>query len=841
MRLTIPCYYALLLLALFFSVGVSAQRSVQLFDAGWLFHRGPLSGTGSDSLSNGAARSSLSDGAAQGLLSDGAARGSLSDKDWKPVDLPHDWSIEDMPGTKSPFSPDAINGVSEGFTTAGTGWYRKSFPVALSQKGKCTYIRFDGVYMNADVWVNGIHLGNHPYGYTSFRYDITDVLHYGSDNWVTVRVRSEGATSRWYPGAGIYRHVWMETLPAVHIAPWGTYITTPEVSGTSATVRVRTTIRNERRVARMVISRIRLLDTADRVVAVKDSGWVIGAGVSVEILQELRIAHPALWSGRTPSLYKAVTEIIEGDTSYLAEGKAVLRTPKGEITLHNADRIVNTFGIRTVSFDAVHGFLLNGVSIKLKGGCFHDDHGPLGSKSYDRAEERRVQLLLASGYNAIRCSHNAPAFLDACDRLGLLVIDEAFDCWEEGKNPDDYHLYFDAWWQKDMESMIRRDRNHPSIILWSIGNEIPHMDSPKVAATAKMLSGYAHDLDPTRGVIAAVNSVTDQKAPFMAALDVAGYNYSKDQYESDHQAHPERIMLATESYPLQAYDYWKAVEDHPYVVGDFVWTAWDYIGEASIGWRGYPQEKNFYPWNLAFCGDIDICGWKRPASYYRDALWHNGENISIFITPPAPSFEPNPKRADWSIWNWFDVLPDWNWAGQEGKPLQVVVYSTCQEAELFLDGKSLGRQMVGHHSSTWTVPYQSGTLKAIGYREGKIVRTAFLRTAGAPVQIRLSADRGRIRAGGEDLSYVTVQVLDAHGVRDPKAVNRMQFFVEGPGTIAGVGNADPMSTESYQLPERSCWQGRCMVILRSGARAGILKLKVSSKGLPDKEISINVE
>ncbi|HTJ10580.1 MAG TPA: glycoside hydrolase family 2 TIM barrel-domain containing protein [Dinghuibacter sp.] len=775
---------------------IFAQRKLVLFDEGWKFHRGDVAG---------------------------GERPDLADAGWRSVDLPHDWSIEDLPGTHSPFSPDVVNGVSQGFTTGGTGWYRKTFQAPASADWS---LRFDGVYMDADVWLNGVHLGNHPYGYTSFQYDITRALRSGT-NVLAVRVRNEGATSRWYPGSGIYRHVWLEGAPYVHVAPWGVSIRT-DMAGGAAKVRVQTSVEGE---ASLVVLRTTLLDPDGKVVARQETN-VASSAVPAATEQRLSVAHPILWSTRRPALYKAVTELLQ-------DGKRI-------------DNKTIIFGIRTISFDATHGFRLNGESIKLKGGCFHDDHGPLGSKSYDRAEERRVQLLLASGYNAIRCSHNppAPAFLDACDRLGLLVIDEAFDCWDDGKNPQDYHLYFDANWRSDLRSMIDRDRNHPSIILWSIGNEIPNMDSARVQQKAHELATFVHGLDSTRGVIAAVNGPSVQRERFIDALDVAGYNYGiswSNWYEEDHGRHPDRVMLATESFPLEACKYWKAVQDHPYVVGDFVWTAWDYIGEASIGWRGYPQDKNFYPWNLAWCGDIDICGWKRPASYFRDALWHNGENISVFVEPPSPSFPVNPKKADWSMWNWFDVVSSWNWPGQEGKPLKVDVYSTCPEAELFLNGVSQGKKPVDKCVATWTVPYARGTLKVVGYRNGATSKSAVLETTGTPVAIRLRADRTHLK-GHEDLSYVTVEVVDAQGRRVPTAANLIHFKMEGPGSIAGVGNGDPTSTESYTEPQRHCWEGRCLVILKSGANAGTtgksagtIQLTAIAEGLVAKTIGVTVE
>jgi beta-galactosidase len=786
----------LLVVHIFIVQSIHAQRTLRLLDSGWSFHRGDI-----------------------------PDMEQPEDSTWKKVDLPHDWSIEDLPGTTSPYNPDAVNGISMGFTTGGTAWYRRSFTVLPGQERQQTTIRFDGVYMNADIWLNGIHLGMHPYGYTAFRLDITKALRYGATNILTVRVRNEGATSRWYPGSGIYRHVWMETTPAVHVAPWGTYIRTTRADTAVAIVDIRTTLQNQQTSPVHLTLQTTILDaTGHKVGAAETSNITLMAGDSVDLEQSVRVNRPSFWSGEHPVLYKAVTKLYDAEAKVIDESSAL-------------------FGIRTISFDVTRGFLLNGKPVKLKGGCVHADNGPLGSRSFDRAEERKVQLLLANGYNAVRCAHNppSPAFLDACDRLGMLVIDEAFDYWQDGKNAQDYHLYFDDWWQSDLQSMVFRDRNHPAVILWSIGNEIPNKDSPRVAILAQELADFSRGLDPSRGIISAVNGISDQTAPFMAALDVAGYNYERARYSIDHDRYPKRVMLSTESSPLDAYDYWKQATAHPYVAGDFVWTAWDYIGESSIGWRCSPADKHFYPWHLAFCGDIDICGWKRPASYFRDALWDLKDNISLFTESPSPSFEPNPQKPDWCRWNWFDVVARWNWEGKEGQPLFVDVYSTCPEAELFLNDRSLGRKPVTNCTAVWTVPYAAGALRAVGYRRDKPACHALLNTASKAVNIRLTADRNRIVAGGEDLSYVTVEVVDAKGVRDPRAVNRIHFQVEGAGSIAGIGNGDPLSKESYQLPEHQCWEGRCLVILRSGHKKGLLTLKVSSEGLPDNSVTVNVD
>jgi beta-galactosidase len=780
-------------LLLFATIGVHAQDT-QLFDNDWRFHRGGAQG---------------------------ADKAEFDDTQWRVIELPHDWSVEDLPGTTSPFNRDAVSQASGGFTTGGTGWYRKTFMVPATQKGKRIQVQFDGIYMNAEVWINGKRLGKHPYGYTSFYYDLTDRVKYGEKNVLAVKIRNEGENSRWYAGSGIYRHVWLKVLEPVHTAQWGIYITTPEVNAAAAKVHVNTTVMNETASAAPVKVVTRLVDATGKEVATATAIREITPGSTLTWEQDLSIRKPALWSVQSPVLYTAITEVYRDQ----------------QLT----DRVTTPFGIRSITIDAVNGFRLNGQPLKLKGGCVHHDNGPLGAKAYDRAEERKVELLKASGYNAVRCAHNppSPAFLDACDRLGMLVIDEAFDIWEDGKNPDDYHLYFKDWWKKDIESMMYRDRNHPAIIMWSTGNEIPNRDKPEVVKISKMLSDFIHTLDTTRFITCGVNGITEDKDAFLATLDVAGYNYARDNYVKDHQRLPQRVMFATESLPLEAFDYWMGVVDHPWVIGDFVWTAFDYIGEASIGWLGYWQEQRFYPWNLAYCGDIDICGWKRPQSYYRDVLWKEGQ-VSVFVKPPQPSFATNSHKVDWSRWEWHDVVADWNWKSTD-QPLNVEVYSSCEEVELSLNGRSLGKKATNRSNkftAVWQVPYQAGTLKATGYHGGIEVRSAALQTAGQPAKINLAADRAAIRANGQDLSYITVELQDENGVRHPKADNEVHFEINGPGMIVGVGNANPVSTESYQLPQRKAWQGRCLVIVKSTGRPGNITVKATAPGLKEGEVNI---
>lgn len=781
-----------------FFIGMALNSFCQtiLFDDEWRFHRGDTTN---------------------------AEQINFNDNNWRQIDLPHDWSIEDLPGTNSPFNPDVVNGVSVGFTTGGIGWYRKTFKLPSTQKNKKILLQFDGIYMNADVWVNGEHLGNHPYGYTSFYYDVSDKIKWNEKNLLAVQVKNVGATSRWYAGSGITRHVWLIEKNEIHIANWGTFITTPQVSISSAIVNIKTKVQNESRSSSTITLVNKIINAKGAEVVRTTSQQDIAANSNYDFNDSATIQSPALWSIENPNLYKAVSEVyVDGELS---------------------DRKETKFGIRKISFDVTNGFMLNEKPLKLKGGCFHIDNGPLGARSFDRAEIRRVALMKASGFNAIRCSHNppAPAFLDACDSLGMLVIDEAFDMWNEPKNTEDYHLYFKDWWQRDLQNMLLRDRNHPSIIMWSIGNEIAGMDKPQIADTAALLSSYVHSIDSTRPVTAAVNSISDKKDAFFSALDICGYNYGVGKYVSDHERKPQRIMMATESYALTAFDYWMSVLDHSWVIGDFVWTGWDYIGEASIGWRGYAQEKNFYPWNLAYCGDIDICGWKRPQSYYRDALWKENQ-LAVFVKPPRPSFPINPKKEEWSIWNWDDVVADWNWKGYEDSNFEVNVYSSCDEVELFLNGKSFGKKQTDRSTkfmAKFDVPYKAGELKAIGYVKGKIVNTSILKTAGQPTQIKLSADRTVIKADGGDLSYITIELFDANGVRNPKAENLIHFTIKGEGTIVGVGNSNPISLESYQLPQRKAWQGKCMIVIKSTHDAGKIVLKASGDGLKNAAITLN--
>jgi beta-galactosidase len=566
---------------------------------------------------------------------------------------------------------------------------------------------------------------------------------------------------------------------------------------------------------------VSILDPRGRVAARGRAALSIaGGGAAATLEQTLSVPRPQLWSVDTPHLYRALVEVRAGGAA--------------------ADRAETVFGIRTFSFDARSGFLLNGANLKLKGACLHHDNGPLGAAAIDRAEERRVELMKANGYNAIRTSHNppSPAFLDACDRLGLLVIDESFDMWQQPKNREDYHRFFDKWWQRDTDSMILRDRNHPCVILWSIGNELPERYDPEGVACARMQVERVRQLDPARPVTSAFCGVDERADPTFALLDVAGYNYNPNLYGPDHQRHPGRVIVATESFPLTAFDYWMAVLDNPHVAGDFVWTGMDYLGESGIGFVALQgdSDPNRWPYHGANCGDIDLCGFKKPQSYYRDILWDRSR-LELAVHRPLPA-----GAAEWvNAWGWPDEERSWTWPGCVGKPMQVSVYSTAEQVRLWLNGRQIGIQPVSRatrFTTAFEVPYKPGRLTAEALSGGKVVASQTLLTAGKPFQLRLTADRGLIRADRNDLAFVTVEVLDRAGIVVPHAANPVRFTLQGPGELAAVGNGNPKHAASFRQPECVPFRGRCLAIVRPRGRPGRILLRAARPGLKPAALTI---
>lgn len=748
------------------------------------------------------------------------------------VDLPHDYSISQKRDANTPAGP------GNGYFPGGVAKYEKKLFVPAEWKGERVLLEFEGVYMNAVVRVNKSIVARQPYGYTSFHCDLTPYLLYDADNMITVHVNNNALpNSRWYSGSGIYRHVWLMVAKAVHIAPYGISVTTPDASA----VTVETTFENKEESASDMVLRSSVYDAEGELVASDEVNVAVSPGES-KASQTIALSDVKLWSPEAPYLYTLRSELLRG----------------ADVT----DSTETIFGVRTVAVDAVNGFQLNGKTVKLKGGCVHHDCGLLGAAAFDRAEERKVELLKNNGYNAVRCAHNppSPAFLDACDRLGLIVMDEAFDCWREGKNPNDYNVSFDEWWKKDMAAMVLRDRNHPSVAMWSTGNEIPERDGRSEGyATARELAEFVRALDPTRPVANALCAIwgdgmtmeemeaanqldawANVTEAFAAPLDIVGYNYLMHRYVEDGKRYPNRVIAGTETFPMDIFDGWEAVEKLPYLIGDFVWTSLDYLGEAGIGHVWYDNENTFcggYPWNQAFCGDIDVCGFKRPQSYYRDFVW--GEGTVPYIAVYKPEFYG--KQADISRWGWPDVVNSWSWPGFEGKPVEIEVYAGGDEVELIQDGKSLGRKASGKaakYTAKFETMYTPGELVAVSYANGAETGRSVLKTASAPAAIRLTPDREKITAKYGELVFVTVELLDKEGNPAHHADNNLYFNVSGAGSLQAVGNGNPKSEEMYVGAARRVHEGKAMVVVKACGEEGRIVLHAATEGIPAAEAVI---
>jgi beta-galactosidase len=816
----------------------------QLFDSGWKFHRGDV--PGAESL-------------------------EFDDNTWRQVDLPHDWSIEDLPPFPQETGQGAVWGGidvplrigpfdrylsegqrSTGWCVGGIGWYRKRFTADGVAPDNHAEILFEGVYMNSDVWLNGHHLGFHPYGYTSFVYDLTPYLNRQGENVMAVRVRNVGRNSRWYSGSGIYRHVWLHVTGAVRVPLWGVYVTMPEVAAPAATVKVAVKVENREKAGREVTVRVRLLDSKRHVAGSNEASKQIGAGSDAEVEQIISVSAPSLWSPASPHLYRAEVELVSG-------GKTL-------------DRTITSFGIRKIEADAQHGLRINGEAVKLRGGCMHHDNGLLGSAAIDRAEERRVELMKARGFNAIRCAHNPPSprFLDACDRLGMVVIDEAFDQWSIQKNPQDYHLYFKDWWRRDIDAMVLRDRNHPSVIFWSIGNEIPERAEPSGVAEAKEIVDEIKRLDDTRLITAAINPYYGEGKlhpwpdtdPAFKYLNVGGYNYQWNQYEKDHERLPQRVMMGTESFPLQAFENWQMVTKHPYVIGDFVWTGMDYLGEAGIGNAQLNSAVPFlqapmphgelarmpaanfalifadYPWFNAYCGDIDLAGEEKPQLLYKRVLWGMSK-LEMTVQRPIPEG----RKQLVSAWGWPDQLKSWTWPGHEGNPVTVRVYSQGDEVRLLLNGREIGVKPVSaktQFKAEFEVTYAPGNLKAIALEGGNSIAEIAFKTAGRPAGLRLKADRASLRLDRNDLAYITLEVLDQSGNVVPDAAAPVSFEISGAAELTATGTANPKDVRSFRQAHPVTYHGKCLAIVRPTGSAGSAILLAKSAGLKPARLVLKV-
>ncbi len=768
-----------------------------------------------------------------------AEKADFNDAKWRTLNLPHDWSIE------GEFKEDATTKGSGGYLPAGIGWYRRHFILSEIRKDRQFRIEFDGVYMNSDVWINGQHLGKHAYGYTGFSYDLSSYLKKGN-NTIAVRVdNSLQLSSRWYTGSGIYRHVWLNITSQVHIAQYGTYITTPRVDSTSATIFVRTFIENDLPISKNMVLKSVVKDGSGKEVAMIETPVSISSKGKQEVEQSIEVDSPSLWSIEKPALYSL--------NSYLVEGKKEF------------DNYSSAFGIRNIEYEKDKGFLLNGKHVKMNGVCLHLDAGCLGAAVPDQAWVRRLQVLKEMGCNAIRTSHNPPApeFLDLCDKMGFLVMDEIFDEWIEKKAPEyGYHKYFVENSQSDLISMIRRDRNHPSVVLWSAGNEVPDQVKENGSETLRKLMDTFRKEDPTRPVTQANDRIAagdgPAKLPFLEMQDIVGYNYvdrwrerRELYYSIDRHDHPNWKMIGTENVsipgirgqysikndksekrPGRTHDYrtnmiqaeqlWKFTAVNDYVIGDFMWTGIDYLGEAR------------WPNKSASSGVIDLCGFPKDGYYFYQSQWTKEPMVHLF--------------------------PHWNWKGQEGQVISVIAYSNCDSVELFLNGKSFGiksavfpqqgvsvawnayeRLYVPATTSdlhlSWDVPYEPGTLKVVGKKGGKIV-TEQVRTTSIPVAIRLSVDQNKIDADAHDIANVKVEIVDENGLVVPDAANLIEFKVEGDGILIGTDNGNPQDKTQMKSKQRKSFNGLALAVIQSTRKSGTIRLTAVSADLKESVIQI---
>jgi len=803
------------------AVPVSGERRLN-FDDGWRFFKGEAAG---------------------------AEQPGFQDSAWRELRLPHDWAIEGA------FDPRQ-NPHTGALPMFGTGWYRKSFTLPESAKGKYFSVMFDGAMNNARVWVNGRELGNRPYGYSSFYFDLTPYLKFGADaNVLAVRLTPEDGNSRWYPGAGIYRNVWLDITAAVHVATWGTYVTTPDVAADKATVLVKTQLRNDGNDDATVTLSTTIVDAGGATVAQAGGEVAIPAGTEQAITAHLLVKKPRRWEMDLPYLYSVVSEVRRG--------------------ARVVDRYTTPMGIRSIEFDKQKGFVLNGRAVKLQGVCEHHDLGALGAAVNRRAIERQLQILKAAGVNAVRTSHNPPApeLLELCDRMGIVVMDESFDMWRKPKVPNGYSKYFDEWSERDVRDMVRRDRNHPSVIMWSIGNEIPEQDSPDGWVEAKRLTGLFHQEDPTRPTTSAFNSPEAAMRNHLAEyVDIPGFNYQPWLYEKTLKEHPGWIVYGSETsscvssrgvyqLPIEKYEKHSSLqltsydviappwaycpdpefyyqEKLPQVLGEFVWTGFDYLGEPTPYYNGQATGGGpDWPARSSYFGLVDLAGFPKDRYYFYQAEWSK---------PPM-----------------VHVLPHWNWAGYEGKPIPVMVYTNADEVELIVNGKSLGRKKrfsepvalpVGRNVLNgvgradpdlikdgkflskwrleWQVPYAPGSLRAVAYQGGKQVAVDEVKTAGAPAKIELVPDRPVISAGGSDLSFVTVRIEDKDGNLCPAADSLVQFSVTGAGRIEAVDNGNAATVEPFQADHRKAFSGLALLIVRpEPGKGGAIHVTATSDGL----------
>jgi beta-galactosidase len=763
----------------------------------------------------------------------GAEQPEFDDSNWRLVDVPHDISIE------HPFDSANRTGAGGGYTYSGIGWYRKHFRSVPGFSGRKVEVLFDGVYRNSEVWINGHYLGIRPYGYSSFYYDLTQYLKpAGQENVIAVKVNTtEQPNSRWYTGSGIYRHVWLVAKNKLHIDQWGVFARTVEANNDKASIDISIALSNETRGDRSCTVITKLINAAGKEAGRATSKVRAGSGPALQIEQNIRISKPALWSVEQPRLYRLEVEVQSG-------GKVV-------------DHYISSFGIRIAQFDPNKGFFLNGKQVKLKGVNNHHDGGPLGAAVLDGTHKRQLEILKSMGCNALRMSHNPPSpeLLAYADTFGFVVIDELFDEWMDGKTPGGYAPHFTKWYEKDVENWIRRDRNHPCVIAWSIGNEVREQYNKENALKiTRMLIEASRRYDTTRPFTAACNEIVNANAFGMAdLLDIVGYNYQEAYYKTDHKKYPNRVIFGSETvmYPyhpgdcnqLHSYNQWLEGQLKEYVAGEFLWTGFDYIGEAGIGdvgtgcefWKKWPT----WPWRGASCGVIDMCGFPKPGYWFRKALWNKEPMVHMAVQTDTSAR----NRELCSFWSWPKVETHWN-HDRKGDTLAVHVYTNVPEVELKLNGRSLGTRKWELNKEAflfWEVPYEPGKLEAIGKTaDGKKVSFA-VQTAGEPATIMLSPDKKVLKANRQDLSYVAVQVLDVNGLPVPFANNRITFEVTGAGKLAAVGNGDQQSHTPLKGNQMEAWQGKCIALVQSTGRKGEITITARSGSLPVATTTLKAE
>lgn len=768
-------------------VAFAQSREIRNFDSGWLFKKGD----GADSW-----------------------RTELDDSAWKKLNVPHDWSIE------GPFDEKAPTLGSGGFLPSGVAWYRKHFNPGKDLT-KRVFVEFDGVMANAEVWINNFYLGKRPYGYSSFGYDLSDHLNFGKDNVIVVKTdTSQQPASRWYTGAGIYRHVRLVITDGVHIEKWATFITTPKVSSEQATVNIASKALNAYIKPRDISFDVKLYDDRGRLIGSKTTQrTTVTERDAADLNVDIAVRTPRLWSIETPVLYRAVVSVVSG-------GKVI-------------DTETTNFGIRSFEFVPATGFWLNGKNFKIKGACLHHDGSAFGAAVPLAVWERRLNELRKLGVNAIRTAHNPPApdFLDLTDRMGFLVMDETFDQWTLGKNPFDYHLAFNEWAKIDTRDMVLRDRNHPSVIIYSAGNEIRdnHADQEKAKATLKGMVDVFHEFDPTRPVTQAlfrpnIEGANDYNNGLAEILDVVGQNYREKEILAAYKQKPTRKIIGTEN--AHDLNQWIAMRDNPEYSGQFIWAGIDYLGE-SAAWPNYAYGK----------GLLDRTATPRPVGFQRQSWWSDKPMVYIarrvapaVASPTDPGYEVAEQKRTQTLFS--------DWTPKELGPHQenAEIYSNCDEVELFLNGKSLGSKPKPKDDSprNWKVNFEAGTIKAVGRNGGKVVAEFELKTAGKPAKIVLTTDKSRIANDWNDVAFVSATVVDANGVLAPAANDLISFSVTGSGVIAAVDSADNADHDPFQAKKRRAFQGTCFALVK-GNRVGQVVVTASAPGLVGSKINIGVK